>query len=591
MSSLSQQLHQTLTSVLEKIVPAEFHPVDPLLRPASDEKFGDYQSNAAMGLAKKLKTNPRELAQKIVNELNAPELIQKCEIAGPGFINITLANQAFAGVLQNQFQSDRAGVDKNPHPKRTVIDFSSPNLAKEMHVGHLRTTITGEVLSRVIEFMGHPLERINHVGDWGTQFGMLLNYIYKNEPQVVENPDQFEVKDLESFYKAAKKAFDESEDFQNEARAKVVLLQSGDEQALKLWKAFLRESLRHCHEIYDLLDVSLKDLGESFYNDKLADGVNELLDNGIAVKDDGAACVFLDGYQNRDGEPLPFIIQKKDGGFNYASTDIAAVRYRINEQKADRIVYVTDIRQAQHFAMLFALAEKAGWAKEVELKHIGYGMVLGEDRKPFKTRSGTTVRLRDLIDESVERAKKMFTENRSEAQIKRVSEFSEDKKNDIAQAVGIAALKYADLSHNLSSDYVFQWDKMLAMEGNTGPYMMYAYARVQSIFRKSGVDVQSLAESQIHLEHKTERNLAKVLSQFEDVITEVEKTLKPNLLTDYLYQLAKSFSSFYDKNQGVKVLNAETTDLKNSRLKLAALTAKVLKLGLNLLSIQTVEEM
>lgn len=556
---------------------------NPMIRLTADAKFGDFQSNAAMGIAKTLKKPPREVAQAIVDKLQSNALIETLEIAGPGFINITLKNSVLTELLLSWSGDARLGVAKATQPIHHVIDFSSPNLAKEMHVGHLRTTITGEVISRIIEFKGHSIERINHVGDWGTQFGMLLEFIYESEPDVLNNPENFKLSDLESFYKKAKARFDSDEVFADKARQKVVLLQSGDATALSLWRTFLKESLRHCHELYKVLGVTLKDVGESFYNDRLGHEVEQLLKSGLAQNDNGAVCVFLDGFVNRDGEPLPMIVRKSDGGFNYSTTDIAAIRYRIFEQKAKRLIYVTDLRQEHHFSMLFALARKAGWAgADVDLQHIGYGMVLGEDKRPFKTRDGGTVRLRHLIDESIERARQVI-QDRS---------FSDEERDTVARTVGLAAIKYADLSHNLSSDYVFNWDKMLAMEGNTGPYMLYAYARIRSIGRKGQVDFDQFQKpAALYLEHSSERALAFELSKLSDVIHEVSLSLKPNHLTDYLYSLSKAFSTFYDKKSGVSVLDAESEALRQSRLYLCSQTARALKLGLNLLSLDVLEKM
>ncbi len=593
MKSVLEQISEKLISALQSLESSIQDDVDPMIRLTTDKKFGDYQSNVAMGLAKKLKKNPRELAQNIISCLDLGEICEKVEIAGPGFINIFLKPSYLENHLAGLITDQRLGVSQVANPVLHAIDFSSPNLAKEMHVGHIRTTITGEVISRIIEFMGHTVERVNHVGDWGTQFGMLLQYIYENQPEVLKDPEQFEVKDLEVFYKAAKMCFDSDPAFAENARKKVVMLQSGDKTALKVWQAFVKESLRHCHEIYDLLDVSLKDVGESFYNDRLEGVVKELKKAKLAKEDQGAVCVFLEGYTNRNGDPLPMIIQKSDGGYNYDTTDLAALKYRVQEQGAKRLIYVTDIRQAQHFEMLFTVARKVGWVKEdVKLDHIGYGMILGANRKPFKTRDGGTVQLKELINESVERAKSMVLENREKVQSERIKGFSPEKISKIAQTVGLAAIKYSDLGHSLSSDYVFSWDKMLAMDGNTGPYMLYAYARIKSIGRKGGMDLEDLPkESRLFLQHPTEIELAKVLSRFSDVVHDVAEELKPNILTDYLYLLSKAFSTFYDKKAGVSVLDAKTEELKLSRLILCQLTARALKIGLNLLSIDVVDEM
>ncbi len=592
METLFQQLKSRLENALAPLVP-QGSVLDPQLTLATDKKFGDYQSNVAMGLAKKMGKPPRDVAQQIVASLNVKDLCERVEIAGPGFMNFFIRPQSFIQYLEGMKTDPRLGVETVSVSTHHVIDFSCPNLAKEMHVGHLRTTITGEVIARVIEFMGHTIDRINHVGDWGTQFGMLLQHIYENRPDVVTHPDNFQVNDLEVLYKQAKKRFDEDEKFASMARQKVVLLQSGDATALKVWRAFLRESLDHCHKIYALLDVTLKDVGESFYNNQLPGIVDELLQKGLAVRDQGAVCVFVDGYKNREGDTLPMIIQKSDGGYNYDTTDLAALKYRINTQHARRLIYVTDLRQSQHFDMLFAVARRAGWVDDtVDLKHIGYGMVLGQDRKPFKTRDGGTVRLKDLIEESLTRARAMVKQNRRGNEDSTQAKFQPDEEEKIAHAVGLAAIKYADLSHNLASDYVFDWNTMLAMDGNTGPYMLYAVARMMSIGRKAGLNLE-LVNPRWKLVPKepVEIDLIKVLTRFGDVLNLVYETLRPNVLTDYLYDVSKAFSSFYDRKTGVSVLEASSEELKQSRLLLCALTARTLKVGLNLLSIQVVDAM
>lgn len=588
MSSLSTELKRRFSDALALVVPPDFGPADPLLRETSDPTFGDYQSNVAMGLAKALKKAPRKVAEDIVAALDLSGLCLPPEIAGPGFINLRLDPQALAVRLEALAEDPRMGVGKVSEPVKHVIDFSSPNLAKEMHVGHLRATITGEVVARILEFQGHDVERVNHVGDWGTQFGMLLQYIDEKHPDVLKKPDEFRVNDLETFYKAAKKRFDEDTDFADAARHKVVALQSGDAAAKTVWQAFLAESLRHCHEVYRLLDVKLTDVGESFYNDRLPGVVEELKRAGLAVDDQGAVCVFLDGFKNREGEPLPFLIRKSDGGYNYATTDLAAMKYRLFERHAKRVVIVTDIRQAQHFAMLFATAAKMHWTDGVSLNHIGYGMVLGNDKRPFKTRDGDTVRLKDVIDEGVRRAREVIARNAAESG--RV--LDEERIGEVSRAVGLAAIKYFDLSHNLASDYVFDWDRMLAMEGNTGPYMLYAYARIKSVGRKAGLDLDALRSGIVlKLDRPVEAALAKALIRFGDAIAAVSAELKPNVLTEYLYDVSKAFNAFYDKQGGVRILNAESEELRDSRLLLCRLTARTLKLGLSLLSISTVEEM
>lgn len=585
MSSLSQEIHNRFDQALQKLLQTS-EPVNPLLKETTDSKFGDYQANVAMSLAKKLGKSPRDVANEIVSHLDADDLFEKIEIAGPGFINVFLKKEAVSQSLLQLQQSGHLGVEKPKKSLHHIVDFSSPNLAKEMHIGHLRTTLTGEVICRVLEFMGHTVDRTNHVGDWGTQFGMLLEYIYREYPEVAENPESFAVSDLEVFYKKAKGCFDSDEDFAKAAREKVVQLQSGDHLAKKLWQAFLAESLRHCHDIYQILGVTLQDKGESFYNDRLAGVVKDMVSANIAKEDDGAICYFSKTYKNKDGDPLPLIVQKSGGGYNYATTDLAAIRHRVEDCKADRVIYVTDIRQAQHFSMVFEAARAMNWVPDtVSLDHIGYGMILGKDKRPFKTRDGNAVRLRDVISESIEKAKSIL-ENSDRG-------LSDSEKENVAEKIGLAAIKYFDLSHNLASDYIFDWDHMLAMEGNTGPYMLYAYARIKSIGRKAQVNFDAILKGDVsfRLEHEVELKLAKALLKFPEVVLGVARDLKPNSLTEYLYNLGKVFHNFYDKKTGVLVIDPENPDLMQSRLALCALTAVILKTGLNLLSIDVVERM
>ncbi len=580
-----EYLQQALKKTYENLVGGD---VDPLLRRCDNPLHGDFQSNACLSLAKKLQKSPRDLAQEIIQNLNLEGIATKIEIAGPGFINITLDNHWLATFAHTLLQNDRLGVAHTTAPKVHVVDFSSPNVAKEMHIGHLRTTITGEVICRTLEFREHPVHRINHIGDWGTQYGMLLEHLLSTRPDVVENPQGFHVSDLEGFYISAKKRFDSEEGFADRARSRVVALQSGDEVALKLWRVFVDESLRHCHELYKRMGVTLREIGESFYNPYLADVVDSLLKAKVAQVDAGAVCVFMDGFKNRDDEPLPFIIQKNDGGYNYATTDLASLRYRVNDLKGERLIYITDIRQAGHFNMLFSCVRLAGWVRDdIQLQHIGYGMILDQERKPFKTRSGDTVKLKDVFSEAVSKAKSIMEQSMQEGR----AQYTDAELEEISERVGLSAIKYYDLNHSLSSDYVFSWDKVLAMEGNTGPYMLYAYARIKSIIRKSEHSEAMIENYPVILEHPAERALMMESLRFSDTVLALEQQLKPNILTDYLYNLAKTFNSFYDKNTGVSVLDADSEDIKKSRLGLCLLTARVLKRGLHLLSIDVVEKM
>lgn len=588
MKSLSQQIEAAVTRALIAVVGPEGAEIDPLVRPTADPKFGDYQSNVALGLAKRLHEKPRVVAEKLVAALDIAEMCEAPEIAGPGFINLRLRPSYLAERLGAAQSDPRLGVPRAEQPQRVIVDFSSPNLAKEMHVGHLRSTIIGDAIARLLEFQGHDVLRLNHVGDWGTQFGMLLEYVRETQPDVLDHPEKFRIDDLESFYRQAKRRFDEDPAFADAARRAVVDLQSGEPVARKLWQVFCQESLRHAHAIYKRLGICVTDRGESFYNPLLPQVVAELQERGMAVESQGAVCVFLEGWKTREGEPLPVIIRKSDGGYNYDTTDLAALKQRAGEEKADRIIYVTDVRQHQHFEMVFSLARQAGWVPEqVSLEHVGFGMVLGPDRRPFKTRDGGTVKLKDLLDEAVQRATAVI-----EADSERRAAMGEEQKAEIAQAVGLGAVKYSDLSHNLASDYVFDWDTMLAMEGNTAPYMLYAYARIRSIGRRAGVEFDALpADLPLSLEHESEIALAKQLLQFPAVVQQVSEELRPHALTEYLYGLSRAFSTFYDRERGVRVIDAEPENVRLSRLRLCDLTARVLKQGLGLLGIAVVEQM
>ena len=566
---------------------------DPLIRKAQDEKFGDYQSNCAMGLAKKLGKKPRDVAEEIRASLTLDDLCEDVEIAGPGFLNLRLKPDYVAaelGTIENVDPlRDRVGVATTNQPTRVAVDMSSPNLAKELHVGHIRSTVIGDCVARVLEFAGHDVHRINHVGDWGTQFGMLLAYLRRTQPEVLTDPDKLHLPDLESFYVEAKSLYDSDQDFAKESRDTVVELQRQDADVMAVWRAFCNESLRHCHEVYDRMDVRLEDRGESFYRDMLPDIVKMLEEKDVAEESDGAICVFPDRerFKTRDGDPLPMIIRKSDGGYNYDTTDLAAVYHRIDTLGIKRLVYVVGVTQKQHFDMLFAAARMVGWAgDDVSLEHLAFGSMLGPDGKPFKTRDGGTVKLKGLLDEAVDRARKVVTEGEKNADLDAAM------AEEIAEAVGIGAIKYFDLCHALNSDYRFDWDHMLAMEGNTAPYMMYAYARIRSISRKAGVDLATLDTSApIVLEHESEIRLGKTLLRFAETVDIVARELRPNILTDYLYELSKAFSTFYDRRHGVRVIDAEPELVKLSRLRLCDLTARTLRIGLGLLGIKTVEKM
>jgi arginyl-tRNA synthetase len=575
---------------------------NPAVQPSQDEKFGDYQSNAAMACAKQLGRKPRELAQQIVESLRIDDVCEPAEIAGPGFINLRLKPAFIAQQLSEvpaapDRSGDRVGLPSVAKRETVAVDLSSPNLAKEMHVGHLRSTVIGDCVCRVLEFLGHEVHRENHVGDWGTQFGMLVAYLRRAKPEIVERPDELVIRDLESFYVEAKALFDRDDDFKVESRETVVALQRGDPNVRRIWKAFCDESLRHCHEIYQRLEVRLEDRGESYY----ADLMDEVVARLERTKDDtvhgvreseGALCVFLDGFTTREGEPLPLIVRKSDGGHNYATSDLATIVHRVEHQKATRIVYVVGIAQKQHFDMVFAAAKKVGFVPQhVCLEHLGFGSMLRKDGRPFKTREGGTVKLKDLLDEAVARARKVI-EQQEDEDSRRDQSLTPEQIAQVSETVGIAAVKYFDLSHSLTSDYKFDLDIMLAMEGNTAPYMLYAYARIASIGRKAGIDFRDLPDTApIMLEHPSEVALGKKLVQFPEVIDIVARELRPNVLTDYLFELSRTFSRFYDKKLGVRVIDASPDILRISRLRLCDITARILKLGLHLLGIRTVDQM
>ncbi|WP_444888188.1 arginine--tRNA ligase [Microbulbifer sp. JMSA008] len=553
----------------------------PIVAPAKKAGFGDYQANGAMGAAKRLGTNPRELASKILEQLDKGDMIEKVEIAGPGFLNIHLSEQWLSQQLLAAQGDKRLNIASVEEPKTVVIDYSHPNLAKEMHVGHLRTTIIGDALARLLEFQGHKVVRQNHMGDWGTQFGMLLAHL---SDKLANSDAEVALADLEVFYREAKVRFDEEEGFADRAREYVVKLQGGDEQCLKLWKQFIDISISHCEEIYSKLNVTLKQedvYAESQYNDDLPVLVKELLDNDIAVEDQGAIVVFLEEMADKEGNPSPMIIQKKGGGYLYATTDLAAIRYRANQLNADRILYVVDARQSLHLQQAFVASRKAGFLPEsVSLEHCAFGTMMGDDGKPFKTRTGGTVKLAALLEEAVERAEKLVAEKNPELDAQTCAE--------IARKVGIGAVKYADLSKTRTNDYIFSWESMLSFEGNTAPYLQYAYTRVRSIFRKAGIEASEL-KGDINLESPQERALAVKLNQFGEVLDQVAKDTFPHVLCTYLYELASAYMSFYEACPVLK--EGVSEEQKHSRLQLCNLVASTIATGLGLLGIEVMEQM
>ncbi|HGA5225349.1 TPA: arginine--tRNA ligase [Salmonella enterica subsp. enterica serovar Javiana] len=553
---------------------------EPQVRQSAKVQFGDYQANGMMAVAKKLGMAPRQLAEQVLTHLDLSGIASKVEIAGPGFINIFLEPAFFAEQVQQALASDRLGVSQ-PTRQTIVVDYSAPNVAKEMHVGHLRSTIIGDAAVRTLEFLGHHVIRANHVGDWGTQFGMLIAWL---EKQQQENAGDMALADLEGFYRDAKKHYDEDEAFAERARNYVVKLQSGDAYFREMWRKLVDITMTQNQITYDRLNVTLtRDdvMGESLYNPMLPGIVADLKAKGLAVESEGATVVFLDEFKNKEGDPMGVIIQKKDGGYLYTTTDIACAKYRYETLHADRVLYYIDSRQHQHLMQAWTIVRKAGYVPDsVPLEHHMFGMMLGKDGKPFKTRAGGTVKLADLLDEALERARRLVAEKNPD--------MPADELEKLANAVGIGAVKYADLSKNRTTDYIFDWDNMLAFEGNTAPYMQYAYTRVLSVFRKADIDEQALASAPVIISEDREAQLAARLLQFEETLTVVAREGTPHVMCAYLYDVAGLFSGFYEH---CPILSAENDAVRNSRLKLAQLTAKTLKLGLDTLGIETVERM
>ncbi|AUX47481.1 arginyl-tRNA synthetase [Sorangium cellulosum] len=570
--ALARAFQEAITAALG----AEHAATDPALRRSA---HADYQANVAMALGKRLGRPPREVAAAIVKALPVSGICSKVEIAGPGFVNLTLEDAYLTRELADTAGSGRLGIAPAAQPETVIVDYSSPNAAKEMHVGHLRSTIIGDALARALEALGHRVIRQNHLGDWGTPFGMLIEHMLDlGEGAAAE---ELSVGDLDTFYKQARTKFDGDPAFAERSRQRVVRLQGGDEPTLALWRQLVRESMRYFESVYRRLGVTLTEAdfaGESFYNPMLQDVLAELGQKGLTRESDGALCVFPAGFTGKGGDPLPLIVRKQDGGYGYATTDLAAIRYRLSTVGAQRIIYVVGAPQSQHFAMVFAAAREAGWLKPpARAEHVAFGSVLGADKKMFKTRAGDTVKLADLLDEAVERALKVVREK---------NPLEAEAAEAVARSVGIGAVKYADLSSDRIKDYVFDWDRMLAFEGNTAPYLMYAHARIRSIFRKGGVELQRGAG--FTLIEPAERALALELLRFGAVVEDVAATLEPHRLCVYLYELAGSFTTFYER---CPVLRADSEALRSSRLALCDLTAEVLAKGLGLLGIDAPERM
>ena len=583
--NLNMTLKQHIISEFSKAFAQAFpeldlntHPIE--ITPSTNERFGHYQCNSAMKLTKLLKLPPRDISTKILNIVSADtQTFEKVEIAGPGFINITLT----ANFLSQRCQTMGINATKTAFDaQRVVIDFSSPNVAKEMHVGHLRSTIIGDSLARLFRYLGYDVQGRNHIGDWGTAFGMLIAYIKRFEPSIITHQKEVDLTALVQFYKNAKKMFDEDAEFKKESQLQVVALQAGDSDALNAWGVICEISRKAYQEIYDLLDIrDLKEQGESFYNPFLADIVADLEQKGLIEISDGAKCLFLAGYVNREGEPLPFMLQKSDGGYNYATTDMAAIRHRIQEEHANRIIYVTDAGQATHFAMLFAAATKAGYldTSKVRVDHVPFGLVLGPDGKKFKTRSGETERLIDLLTAAIDKAEQILVERNQDNK----EPYSKDEIKTIAHRLGINAVKYSDLVCNRTHDYTFSYDRMLRFEGNTAAFLMYSYVRIQGIQRK--ITQAHVDQSNISLVHPSEISLGLHLVQFDEILLSIADDLLMNRLCEYLFQLSEKFNAFYRDCQvdGSKEVDA--------RLALCHLTESVLAKGMEILGLKTVTRM
>lgn len=565
-----------LVRVFQQAIAAAFpehRDTDPAIRLSA---HADYQANVAMALGKRVGKPPREIAKTLLEHLPIGDVVAKAEIAGPGFINVTLRDAFVAQEITAVAKDPALDLGAPADRETVVVDYSSPNVAKELHVGHLRSTILGDCLARVLEALGHKVIRQNHLGDWGTPFGMLIEHMLD-----LGGAARVDIRDLDGFYKQARAKFDADAAFAERSRARVVKLQAGDAETLTLWRGLVEQSTRYFAELYTRLGIALRPAdiaGESFYNPLLNDVVAALRDAGLAKDSDGAVCTFPPGFTSKEGTPLPLIVQKQDGGFGYAATDLAAIRHRARTLGATRILYVVGAPQAQHFAMVFATAKAAGWiTPSVRAEHVAFGLILGPDKKPFKTRSGENVKLATLIDEAEARAIAVV---RAKAQ-----ELDEAELLAIGRAVGVGALKYADLSSDRIKDYVFDWDRMLSLDGNTAPYLMYAHARIRSIVRKAG---EAPKDAAITLGAPEERALALVLLRFGAVIAEVGRTLTPHTLCTYLFDLATAFTAFY---QTCSVLHADTPAQRDSRLALCEVTARTLSRGLALLGIEAPERM
>ncbi|MFG3716206.1 arginine--tRNA ligase [Streptomyces massasporeus] len=583
-TSLSDSVHQRLAAALSAALP-QAGSADPLLR-RSDR--ADFQANGILALAKKEKANPRELATQVVSGVESGELIKDVEVSGPGFLNITLTDGAITRNLAARYADDtgRLGVPHAEQPGTTVIDYAQPNVAKEMHVGHLRSAVIGDAVVQLLEFTGENVVRRHHIGDWGTQFGMLIQYLEEHPHELDHKADETSgeeaMSNLDRLYKAARKLFDADEEFKTRARRRVVDLQAGDPQTLAMWQKFVDESKIYFFSVFEKLDMEIRDadiVGESGYNDMLAETCRLLEESGVAVRSEGALCVFFDDIKGPDGNPVPLIVQKSDGGYGYAATDLSAIRDRVFNLKANSIIYVVDARQSLHFKMVFETARKAGWlGDDVKAYQLAFGTVLGKDGKPFKTREGETVRLVDLLDEAIDRASAVVRE--------KAQDLSEEEIAERGTQVGVGAVKYADLSTSANRDYKFDLDQMVSLNGDTSVYLQYAYARIQSILRKAGASSPA-AHPELEL-HEAERALGLHADSFAATVAEAATEYAPHKLAAYLYQLASLYTTFYDK---CPVLKAETQEQIENRLFLCDITARTLHRGMALLGIRTPERL
>jgi len=575
MDSLYKQVFNAASYAIES---AFNEHADPVVRWSDKPGFGDIQINAAMGLAKAKGENPREVAQKIVDNLDLSQITSNVEIAGPGFINITFSNEALSSYASELAVNSTTSAQQSSTPQRIVVDYGGPNIAKEMHIGHLRSSVIGDALVRIFNFLGHTTIRQDHLGDWGTQFGMLVEFMVKDG----KVPDQLpELKDLNDFYRQASAKYKEDEEFAVKARARVALLQGGDEDSLRAWRHIYDETMKHVLEIYSRLGVLLtsKDSrGESFYNHMLADVCEDLEKRSLAIVDEGALCVYKEGVVDREGNPFGLIIRKSDGGYGYGTTDIAALKYSAEKDKADRVIYVVDARQSQHFEIVFDVCERAGYSGKAKPTFAGFGTIVGNDGKPFKTRSGEVVKLSVLLDEAMDRANSLLAD--------RSSDLNSNEREELAKAIGVGSIKYSDLSNNRIKNYVFDFDRMITMEGNTAPYLQYAIARINSLLRKA--EGENVSSSHVIVTNDFEAKVVKELSKFGQTLIDVEETLEPHRLCTYLFDLAQTFTSFYEN---CPVLKEEDESIRRSRLALSSLVANTLRTGIGLLGIESPERL